>query len=100
MKLLDYAEAHNKVPAFTEFEYRGGIQNCDNQNWFTEKFLNPILANKKTKRISYALTWRNTSSSYWIPLKDNPLHNDFKDMYKSPYTLFLKESINNKARKK
>ncbi|MFI3263577.1 MAG: glycosyl hydrolase [Rikenellaceae bacterium] len=89
--VVDYAEAHNKVPAFTEFGYRGGIQNCDNPNWFTEKFLNPILANEKAKRITYALTWRNTPNSYWIPLKDNPLHSNFKEIYDSPYVLFLKD---------
>lgn len=89
--VVDYAEAHDKVPAFTEFGYRGGIQNCENPRWFTDVFLNPILSSDKAKRITFALTWRNRADSYWVPLKENHLFDNFMELYNSPYTLFLKE---------
>lgn len=89
--VVDYAEKHAKVAALTEFGYRNGIQNCDNPKWFTEVFLNPIMTDEKARRVAFVLTWRNTKSSYWVPLKDNHLHDDFVEFYNSPYTVFLKE---------
>ncbi len=89
--VVDYAEAYNKVPALTEFGYRGGIQNNSNPKWFTEIFLSPILNSDKARRVAFALTWSNGSKGHWVPTKDDPTHEDFVEFHNNPYTLFLKE---------
>lgn len=89
--VVDYAQSHNKVPALTEFGFRGGIQNCDNPKWYTEEFLNPILESESARKITYALTWSNRGGQYWVPLKGHDMHDDFVEFYNSSYTFFLKD---------
>lgn len=92
--VVEYAQTHNKVPALTEFGYRSGIENCEDPNWYTEAFLNPLLANKKAREIVYALTWTNSNTGTWVPLEGNPMHNDFIKFYEDNYTAFLKDWLN------
>lgn len=98
--MIDYAAENNKVAALTEFGYRDGIENCPNPKWYSEEFLNPILASKKAKRIAYALTWSNRKDQYWIPLSNHPMYSDFKSLYASPYTIFLSEWVKIQKRNK
>ncbi len=89
--ITEYARANNKIAALTEFGYRGGIQNSDDQDWFTTIFLKAITENPNGKDLVYALTWTNTNTGVWIPRKGELMHKDFKKFYNHKFTAFLKE---------
>ncbi|GHU99864.1 mannan endo-1,4-beta-mannosidase [Bacteroidia bacterium] len=88
---VTYAEKHGKLPAATEFGYKKGLQNSLNSKWFTEAFLSPLEQNPLACKLSYAVTWTNRSSTWWVPLKGDLPYKDFVDFYNAPYSLFLKE---------
>ncbi len=92
--IVDYASGHDKIAALTEFGYRGGIQNCSDPNWYTETLLKALLSSDKGCNVVYALTWSNTKSGGWIPLKGDLTHKDFKLLHKNPRIAFLKEWLN------
>jgi len=86
-----FAEAHDKIPAVTEFGARNGLPNSANTNWYTALFLNPLKDDPVARRAAYALTWRNDPSSatqWWIPLSNHVYHADFLDFFDDPCTVF------------
>ncbi len=89
--IVEYAQEHDKVPALTEFGYRNGINNSSDSLWFTESFLRPVLASPSAHKIAYALTWTNTKSGVWVPLKGDLTYDNFVEFYDHPYTIFLNQ---------
>ncbi len=90
--LVSIANEKNKPAALTET----GAFTVDAQatmpenDWFTEKLLKGILANEITRQISYAMVWRNESTSHFhAPYPGHPSVPDFIDFYNDPYTLFM-----------
>jgi hypothetical protein len=76
LAMLDsIANAHDKIPALTEFGY-GGLPDS---TWFTSTLL-PVL---KTHKVSYALAWRNAgekkdgSTEFYMPYKGHSSAKDF-----------------------
>ncbi|WP_044210549.1 glycoside hydrolase family 26 protein [Flammeovirga sp. OC4] len=93
---VEFANAHNKIPALTEFGYRSGMQNCDNPKFYTEMILKPIINDPIASQITFALTWRNNSEErgYWVPIKGDIFYDDFVEFHKSPSTIFIDDNIN------
>ncbi len=88
---VEYAVEHNKIAALTEFGYRGGIQNNNDPRWFTDIFLDTILSTEYGRKIVFALTWSNSRGGFWVPLKDDPNYDSFKELYDNQHTMFLKD---------
>lgn len=95
-EIVNFAERNNKIPSITEAGIGGGIDNNTPKDWFTKTILNPLLQDPVAKRVSYFLTWRNTTdgNKQWVPLEDERLHDDFRKFYDNPFTLFHKDLPN------
>jgi mannan endo-1,4-beta-mannosidase len=87
--VVGIAEKRGKIPAFTEFGARDGLSNPDiGATWFTENVFGPLLASAKARRIAYALTWRNDSTShYFVPYPGEKHEADFKAICEHGATL-------------
>ena len=90
--LVSLANEKNKPAALTET----GAFTIDGQatmpedDWFTEKLLTGIMSNEITRQISYAMVWRNESTSqFHAPYPGHSSVPDFIDFYNDPYTLFM-----------
>jgi mannan endo-1,4-beta-mannosidase len=105
--LVSIANEKNKPAALTET----GAFTVDGQatmpedDWFTQKLLNGIMTNEITRQISYAMVWRNESTSqFHAPYPGHSSVPDFIDFYNDPYTLFMfnapKVSITTKVNSK
>lgn len=96
--VVDFAEAHGKVAAFTETGHDTIsiiTYHDSNPKWWTENVLTPILASEKARKIAWILTWINTDnwSGPYIPYTASPQasKDDFKAFYDHNVTLFEKE---------
>ncbi len=90
--LVSIANEKNKPAALTET----GPFTVNNEatmpedDWFTEKLLTGIMSNEITRQISYAMVWRNESTSHFhAPYPGHSSVPDFLDFYNDPYTLFM-----------
>ena len=88
----EYANKFNKIPAITEFGYREGLQNSSLENWYMSEFFEPLLNCAYAKQMVYAVTWRNSSDTFWVPLSDSKYYNAFKQFYNHPFSVFLSET--------
>jgi mannan endo-1,4-beta-mannosidase len=90
--LVSIATEKNKPAALTEtgaFTIDGHATMPEN-DWFTEKLLKGIMSNEITRQISYAMVWRNQSTSHFhAPYPGHPSVPDFLEFYNDPYTLFM-----------
>lgn len=90
--VVEFAEAHDKVAALTEFGVNGGIQYTDNPNWFNDVFLKTIKADPVARKLAYAHTWRNDRHNHhWVPLPNDKNHADFVAFYEDEFTVFEKD---------
>ena len=90
--VVSIANEKNKPAALTET----GAFTVDGQatmpesDWFTEKLLKGIMSTELTRQISYAMVWRNESTSHFhAPYPGQPSVPDFIDFYNDPYTIFM-----------
>ena len=86
-----YAAQEGKIAACTEFGYRKGLQNSNDSHWYTESFLAPLKRARGGERIVYAVTWGNSTATWWVPLKGDAAYPGFIDFYNDPYSIFLQE---------
>lgn len=72
--VVNYAKAHNKLPAMTEC----GNETVNLNKWYTEGLLPVITANDTTRQIIYAQVWRNRHlKHYYVPYKGHSQESDF-----------------------
>ncbi|MBC2605125.1 glycoside hydrolase family 26 protein [Pelagicoccus albus] len=96
-EVVDFAEQHGKVAAFTETGYSttGFVDyHSEQPNWWMESVLEPILASEKASRIAWVLTWINADwEGPHTPYLGSPEASQaaFKDFYQHEATLFQTE---------
>lgn len=92
-QLVILAEAKNKLPALTE----GGNNQLKVNNFFTERLLAAMTADKDASRIAWALVWRNANTlrenrqddmQFFAAYPGHPQEADFKKFYASPLMIF------------
>jgi mannan endo-1,4-beta-mannosidase len=84
------AQARGKVAAITEFGVPDGLSadNVDVEHWFTQDFLNPILASPEARRVAYGLTWRNARTDhFFVPYPGHEAEADFRIFCADPFVL-------------
>ena len=86
--IVTLCDQHNKVPALAEFGWSGGTPFCPIANWWTTDFLGPLKADDQARRITWAMTWLNTSNQSWIPLPGDPTFDDFVTFSRDPTISF------------
>lgn len=92
------ADAHNKIPALTEF----GYAKLPDSTWWTNVLL-PVL---KDHRVSYALAWRNAGvkkiddTEYYVPYKGSSSSNDFIKFCNDEKILLQKDAAKEKLYQK
>lgn len=86
--MVRIAEKRGKIPALAE----GGSNMIKDPVFWTEKWLNPILADPYARRITYMLVWRNADYGHHFgPYPGHPSVPDFKKFEADPMTLFLED---------
>lgn len=91
--LVELANKHNKLPAFTE----GGQETVPDAEFWTGRFLEGFLANDTSRQIAYAMVWRNASRKrenrdhFYAAYPGHSSARDFKKFYKHPFVMFLDE---------
>src|SRR5690625_22929 len=84
------AEQRQKLTALTE----GGQDTLSDAHFFTERFLPGFLATDNTRRMVYALVWRNANREkegrdhFYAPYPGHPADADFVKFYQHPFTRF------------
>ncbi len=96
VEMIDFAEAHGKVAAFTETGYTaGGISfEIGDPDWWTSKLLDGLKSDPKGLHIAWVLTWVNTSwSGPYVPhaASSQTVKDDFQLFYDDPATLFQED---------
>lgn len=92
-QLVTIADAKNKLAALTE----GGNESVKIKNFYTEHFLTGILSSEKSRRIAYAMVWRNATEGgynkrhYYVPYKGHPAASDFIKFKEREEVLFEDE---------
>jgi mannan endo-1,4-beta-mannosidase len=92
-QLVTIADAKNKLAALTE----GGNEAFLIKNFYTQHLLKGILANDKTRRIAYAMVWRNATNGgynkkhFYVPYKNHPEIADFTLFKQNKSVLFEDE---------
>ncbi len=92
-QLVTIADAKNKLSALTE----GGNEAFIVKNFYTQHFLKGILANSKSRRIAYAMVWRNATNGgynkkhFYVPHKNHPEIADFTSFKQNDAVLFEDE---------
>lgn len=95
--ITDEASNRNKVSALTEgscFFDTGSDTGADGprtQPYWTTQYMDPILNNSKNKRISFAMCWVNSGTSYIYGPNPNDIDdsNSFLDMSQDDRILFI-----------
>jgi mannan endo-1,4-beta-mannosidase len=91
--LAQLADQKGKLAALTE----SGNDALRENNWYTTRFLPGLTANEHTRRITYAMVWRNRTQSatqpdhYYVPHATHPQAADFKTFRENPFIKFLGE---------
>jgi hypothetical protein len=95
--LVDIANRKNKPAALTEtgpLDENGSAAMPEN-DWYTAKLLQCILRNDTTRKISYAMVWRNDNPNHFhVPYPGHPAVSDFIEFYENPYTIFMSDISN------
>lgn len=82
------AEARNKVAALTEV----GVEKVPYADWWTGYLLAAIKYSAQSRKIAYALVWRNASKNHFFaPYPGHATMADFLVFYQDPLTLFEKD---------
>lgn len=88
--ITDIAQEKNKIAALTE----GGQETIWQDAFWTSMILSNVMANEKSKRISYFLVWRNANKAreerdhFYASYPGHKSEADFKAFYNSPFTMF------------
>lgn len=90
--LVEMAEARGKIAALTET----GSEGIPVPTWWTERFLKAIASDPVSRRIVYALVWRNANETmnpghHYAPYPGHTSAADFVAFYNSPFVLFEDE---------
>lgn len=79
------AENRNKVAALTEI----GIDKVAIDNWWTDYLLTAIQSSNQTRKLVWALVWRNASKEHHFgPYPGHASAPDFVNFYRDPFTIF------------
>jgi mannan endo-1,4-beta-mannosidase len=77
-----------KIAALTE----AGEEGIKTSDWYTNKFLAPIVGDSSARGIAYFLVWRNgTEKHFYAPYPGHSSCPDFIKFEKDPATLFLED---------
>jgi hypothetical protein len=87
-KVSNFAASRGKVPAICEFGVSKGIENTNLDDWYSDAFLQPVVASEPCRRIAFAYTWANSASAYWVPMPGNTTFPGFAEFYHSKHVLF------------
>lgn len=83
--IVQLAEERNKIAALTET----GSVNIKTNMWWTDWLLNGIEENENTKKIAYALVWRNEDKDHFhAPYPGHRSVLDFKEFFNNPNVIF------------
>ncbi|MBN2356655.1 beta-mannosidase, partial [candidate division KSB1 bacterium] len=86
--LTAMAEARNKVAALTEV----GVEKVPYADWWTGYLLAAIKYSSQSRKIAWALVWRNASKNHFFaPYPGQASMADFLTFYQDPLTLFEKD---------
>ncbi len=91
--IVKIAQRLNKIAALTET----GNNGVSIPNLWTERILNPILADEEAKQITYLMVWRNANTARektvqsYAPYPGQATEEDFKAFFAHPYVLFESE---------
>ena len=89
----ELAVERGKLAALTET----GVETVPDSAWWTNVLLPAIQTDDMTRRISYALVWRNANPDgdradhYYAPYPGHPSAADFVRFYRDPFVLFEDE---------
>jgi hypothetical protein len=95
--VVEFAEAHGKVPAIAEFGIKGGCDHTLDADWWTRCFLEPMVNDPVAAKVAYAMTWgngaeyRNNHTGGFVPMEGDLTHGSFMELYNSKHTLFQRE---------
>jgi mannan endo-1,4-beta-mannosidase len=95
-EVVTIADAKNKVAALTE----AGNESISIKRFYTQHFLKGIMATEKSKRIAYAMVWRNATDGgynkkhFYVPYKSHPEAADFLKFKEDKAILFEDEMPN------
>ena len=90
--VVEFAEAHGKVPAVAEFGVKEGCGDTLDKDWWTRCFLEPIANDPVAARLAYAMTWTNNNGTGgFVPMKGGLTFDNFLQLYQSNHTLFRRE---------
>jgi len=83
--IVQLANERNKISALTET----GLDKLTYAKWWTDRLLAGIDANEVTRRIAYALVWRNADTGHFhAPYPGQASAADFIKFYNDPITVF------------
>ena len=83
--IVNLAEEKNKIAALTET----GSVNLKTGSWWTNWLLNGIEANDTTKKIAYAMVWRNEDKDHFhAPYSSHEGTLDFIEFFNDPDVIF------------
>lgn len=83
--LVELAEEKNKIAALTET----GQESIPEENWWTERLLNPIKSDPVASKIAWALVWRNSRvDHHYGPFPGHKSESDFLKFSGDPFVLF------------
>jgi len=86
--IVRIAESRGKVAALTEV----GMENVPITDWWTAYLLAGIRYDADSRRIAWALVWRNASADHHFgPYPDHSSAADFIAFYRDPFTLFERD---------
>lgn len=86
--VVEMAEERNKIAALTET----GLERITKDNWFTTFLEEPIISDEVSKKIAYAVVWRNASTShFYAPYPGHSSAPDFQDFYASDFSMFMEQ---------
>jgi mannan endo-1,4-beta-mannosidase len=85
--LVQEADRRGKIAVLSET----GAEGIKNEGWWTNVLLQNLLSDPDTRRIVYALVWRNANKKHhYAPFPGHPSHPDFKKLYADPVMVFEK----------
>lgn len=83
-----YAYKTGKVAAFTET----GLDRVPDPTWYTSKLGAALGANEWTRRMAYALVWRNHDlTHFYVPYPEHPAAEDFREFTRLPNIWLLND---------
>ena len=91
-QLVEMAEESGKLPALTET----GLEGVNDTDWWTGRLLEAIKSDSLSRRISYALVWRNANEAdipghHFGPYAGHLSAPDFVQFAEDPFVLLMDE---------